>query len=120
MNVVLWIVAGVLAAAYLGAGFLKLTTAKDALVEKGMAWAADFGPKHIKLIGAAELVGAVGLILPWALDVAPKLTPIAATCLALLMIGAAATHVKRGDAPKDAVPSAVLALLSIFVAAGRF
>ena len=119
MNVVLWIVAGVAAAGFLIAGLFKLTQPKEQLAAKGMAWTEDFSPNVIKAIGAAEALGAIGLILPGALSIAPVLTPIAATCLGLVMVGAIATHIRRKEGPM-VVPPLVLLILVAIVAWGRF
>ena len=73
----------------------------------------------VKLIGALEVLAAVGLILPAALDIAPILVPLAALGLVLLMAGAAIVHVRRQEIPM-AVPSVVLLVLSAIVAWGRF
>lgn len=117
MNIALWIVAGLLALAFLATGAMKLTKSKEDLAANGMAWTEDFSAGSIKLIGALQLLGAVGLVLPALLDVAPVLTPIAATCLALVMAGAVVVHLRRKEA---FVPPLVLALLAAFVAVGRF
>jgi uncharacterized membrane protein YphA (DoxX/SURF4 family) len=119
MNIVLWVVAGLLAAAFLGAGVMKLTQPKEKLAASGMAWTEDFSAGAIKGIGALEVLGAIGLILPAALDVLPVLVPLAATGLALTMIGAIVVHARRGEWQAIA-PGAVLFVLSAFVAWGRF
>lgn len=119
MNIALWIVAGVLAAAFLAAGLMKVTKPKAALAESGLAWVEDFSPGQVKAIGALEVLGALGLILPAALDIAPVLTPLAATGLALTMVGAAVVHLRRGE--KQMVPiNVVLLALATFVAVMRF
>ena len=118
MNVALWIAAVVLALAMLAAGFGKLTTAKEKLVAR-MAWAEDFSPGVIKLIGGLEVLAAIGLILPGITGIAPILVPLAATGVAIIMIGAIITHIRRGES-KEILPSAVLLALAIFVAWGRF
>jgi uncharacterized membrane protein len=119
VNVVLWIVAGVLAAAFLGAGLMKLSQPRKKIVDSGMGWAEDFSDGAVKGIGALEVLGALGLILPAALDIVPVLVPIAATGLALLMLGAAATHARRKE-PQMIVANLVLFALAAFVAWGRF
>ena len=117
MNLGLWILQGLAAFAFLAAGGMKLAMPRQKLVEKGQGWAGDFSDGKVKLIGLAELLGGVGLLVPWASGVVPLLTPVAAACLAALMIGAAATHVRRGETP---IPPIVLALICAGVAAGRF
>ncbi|GAA3045187.1 DoxX family protein [Actinokineospora globicatena] len=120
MNVVLWIVAGVLAAAFLGAGGMKAAQPKEKLAaEPRMGWTADFSGSAIKTIGALEVLGAIGLILPALLDIAPILVPIAATGLAAAMLGAIIVHARRNETARIVVP-AVLFVLSAFVAWGRF
>ncbi len=119
MNVVLWIVAGVLAAAFLASGLMKLAQPKKKLVDSGMGWAEDFGDGAVKAIGALEVLGALGLILPAALDIVPVLVPIAATGLAVIMLGAMVTHGRRRETPLIAV-NVVLFALAAFVAWGRF
>jgi len=119
MNVALWIVAALLAAAFAAAGAMKLSQSREKLVSSGMGWAEDFSPGTIKAIAALEVLAAVGLILPAVLDVATVLVPLAALGLVLLMVGAAVTHARRGETPMIAI-NAVLLVLAAFVAWGRF
>jgi uncharacterized membrane protein len=119
MNVVLWIIAGLLAAAFLAAGSMKVSQPKQKLVESGMGWAADVSDTQVKLIGAVEVLGAIGLILPAVLDIAPVLVPLAATGLVITMIGAVVVHVRRKEY-QGALPSVVLLVLAAVVAWGRF
>ncbi|SFT87715.1 DoxX-like family protein [Geodermatophilus amargosae] len=119
MNVVLWIVAGVLAAVFLGSGLSKLAQPRKKIVDSGMGWAEDFSDGAVKAIGALEVLGALGLILPAVFDVAPVLVPIAAVGLALVMAGAAVVHARRKETPM-VVANLVLLALAVFVAWGRF
>jgi uncharacterized membrane protein YphA (DoxX/SURF4 family) len=119
VDVVLWIAAGVLAAAFLAAGLLKLTRSRKRLADSGMGWAENFGDGTVKMIGALEVLGAVGLILPAALDIAPILVPLAATGLGVIMLGAIVTHARRRE-PQAIVINLVLLALAAFVAWGRF
>jgi uncharacterized membrane protein YphA (DoxX/SURF4 family) len=118
MNVVLWIVAGVLALAFLAAGLTKLTQPKEKL-RATMAWVEDFSPGVIKGIGAVEVLAAIGLILPAALDVVPVLVPLAAVGLVVLMAGAAITHTRHKEFPMIAI-NLVLLVLAAVVVWGRF
>ena len=119
MNITLWIIAGVLAAAFAAAGLMKLAQPKAKLAESGMAWTEDFSDGQVKLIGLVEVLGAIGLIVPAVTDIAPVLTPIAAAGLALTMLGATVVHARRGE--KSNIPvTLVLAALSAFVAVMRF
>jgi uncharacterized membrane protein YphA (DoxX/SURF4 family) len=118
MNVALWIVAGLLAVAFLASGIGKLTRPKEKLAASGLGWVEDFSAGSIKAIGTLEILAAVGLILPAALDIAPVLAPLAAAGLVLLMIGASITHVRRHEYQAILVNTALLALAA-FVAWGR-
>ncbi len=119
MNVILWIIAGVLAVAFGGAGAMKLAKSRAEL-EPDMAWVASATDSQVKGVGLVELLGAIGLILPAVTGIAPILVPLAATGLVLVMIGAVITHVRLGDPIAQAVPAIVLGALSLVVAIGRF
>ncbi|PQP20822.1 DoxX family protein [Rhodococcus opacus] len=119
MNIALWIVAIVLAVAFAAAGVMKLTQSKGKLAASGMGWTESYSPSAVKAIGAVEVLGAVGLILPAAVGIAPILVPLAATGLALVMVGAIVTHARRGET-QPIVINVVLLALTVFVAWGRF
>lgn len=118
MNVALWIAAIVLALAFLAAGAMKLFRSKEQLVAAGQGWAEDFRQGVIRLIGLAELLGAIGLIVPAITGIAPALVGWAAVGLAVIMLGAIITHVRRKETPMI-VPTIVLLALAVFVAWGR-
>ena len=120
MNIALWIIAGLLAVAFLAGGVLKLILPKEKLAAApGGGWAEDFTAGAINAIGALEVLAAVGLILPAALGVAPVLVPLAAVGLVLLMVGAIITHVRRHELKVIVANLAYIALAG-FVAWGRF
>lgn len=119
MNVVLWIIAIVLALAFLAAGLMKLARPKEALAAMGMGYVEDFSAGTIKAIGALEVLAAIGLILPAVLGIAPALVPLAATGLVLMMVGAIITHLRRKELPNVIVNVVLLALAAV-VAWGRF
>ena len=98
---------------------MKLSPPKEQLAASGQAWAEDFDEREVKGIGALELLAAIGLILPAALDIAPALTAVAAAGVVLLMLGAGATHLRRGEAQMLPVNIALIAL-ALFVAIERF
>ena len=118
MNTALWIVQGLLAAAFLMAGFMKLSKSKPELSEK-MGWVDDFSVGTIKVIGGLEILGAIGLILPGITGIAPVLVPLAAVGLGLTQAGAIVVHGRRGEM-QNVVISAVLLVMTVFVAWGRF
>ena len=116
MTTALWIAQGFAALVFLLTGTLKLVTPKEKLAGK-MHWTATWPAGRIKLLGLAEVAGAIGLVVPAALQIAPVLTPIAATCLAVLMLGAVPTHRRLHE---SFAPALVLALVCLAVAVGRF
>lgn len=118
MDVVLWVLQIVLAVAVLLAGTLKLTRSQEQL-EPQMPWVRDFGPDAVRLIGLAEVLGGLGLVLPAALDVAPILTPVAAAGVAVVMVGAVVVHIRRHEGPA-LPPAIVLLVLALVIAWGRF
>ena len=118
MNVLLWICAAVLAAMFLLAGLMKMTRPKEKLITI-MQWAKTWSQGQLKALGAIEVLGAIGLILPRALNIAPVLTPLAAVGCAIVMFGATIVHTRMKDYKGLGMP-AVLLILAIIVAAGRF
>ncbi|MFT4030256.1 MAG: DoxX family protein [Protaetiibacter sp.] len=119
MLIAYWIVAGVTALVALAAGAFKLARSKEQLAAAGLAWTEDFSPTSVKLIGAAEVLAAIGLVLPMLTGIAPVLGPIAGSALAVLMIGATVVHFRRHEPPVSlgvfalAAASAVLGFLAI-------
>jgi uncharacterized membrane protein YphA (DoxX/SURF4 family) len=118
MNMALWIVAIVLAVAFLGSGLMKEFVPQDKLVTSGQGWAQDFSPTNIRLIGLVEILGAIGLVLPAVTHIAPILVPLAAVGLIFVMAGAAIVHARRKETSNVAV-NIVLLALAAFVAWGR-
>jgi len=117
LHVWLWIVQGLLAAAFLMAGGMKLFTPIAQLSQK-MPWVAQ-APLLPRFIGVSEIAGALGLILPAATRVKPGLTALAALGLLTIMVLAVPFHFMQNDAAHAPIP-AVLGLLAAFVAWGRF
>lgn len=111
MNKAIWFLQVLVAFAFVGSGGMKLATPPASLrANPNMGWSNDFSDRDIKAIGAAEVLGAIGLIVPAATGVLPILTPIAGGALAVVMGGAAYTHVNRHEAP---VPPIVLGMLAL-------
>lgn len=119
VNTALWIAQWVLGAAFLMAGAMKAFQPKEKL-EPQMGWVEDFSDSQVRGIGFVEIAGALGLVLPWLLDIAPVLTPLAATGLVVTMIGAAVVHVRRNEVVPNVVVNVVLGALAAFIAIGRF
>jgi uncharacterized membrane protein len=118
MNAALWAVQVILAIMFMMVGAMKLMKDKDELAEK-VGWVEDFSQGTIRLIGTAEIMGAIGLIVPALTGLAPILTPLAASGLAVVAIGAMVVHIRRREYPM-ALMVVTLAAMSVFVAWGRF
>ncbi|WP_329550964.1 DoxX family protein [Streptomyces sp. NBC_00696] len=120
MNTALWIVQGLLALAYIAAGGLKLVRPREQLVASGnFDWMKDSSDAAVKAVGLVEILGALGVILPWLTGIAPILTPIAAVGLVVVQIFALRIHLVRHEHQPLPV-NALLLLLAAFTAAGRF
>ena len=119
MNVVLWIIASLLALVFLGSGAMKVLRTKEQLKAAGMGWTEDWPDSAITAIGGLEVLAAIGLILPAALDIAPILVALAATGLAIVMVGAIVVHARRKETPM-VIGNLVLLALAVVVAWGRF
>ena len=119
MNTFLWIIQGMLAAIFMMTGAMKLFQKKEALVDK-MGFVEDFSQGQISGIGVLELMGAMGLILPQATGIFTWLTPVAAAGLALTMIGAFLTHLRRKELVPTGIINIVLFSLAVVIIIGRF
>src|SRR5262245_16165239 len=102
LNRTLWTIQGVLAALFLFAGIMKLVLPIEA-----MAGPVSLPGPFLRFIGVAEVLGGVGLVLPWLLKIRPVLTPVAACGLVIIMIGAVAVTAVGGSLPGAAFPFAV-------------
>lgn len=118
METALWTTQLLLAAIFFATGLTKLMHSRALLAAGPMGWAADVSNVEFRTVGLLEVLGALGLVLPGVLGVAPLLTPLAAVGLALTMIGAIVTHVRMGETDRLAVPIVLLAL-TLFVAIER-
>ncbi|REE84430.1 DoxX-like protein [Paenibacillus taihuensis] len=117
MNIALWIIQGVLALAFLMGGMMKAFQVEK--VKSSMPWAQDYSKGMINFIGWSELLGAIGLIVPFAADVAPVLTSIAAIALAVVMVLAAGVHAKRKE-NQAVFMNVIFIVLLVIVAIGRW
>ncbi|MEO3974923.1 DoxX family protein [Streptomyces sp. CAU 1734] len=117
MNIVLWAVQILLAVLFTGAGGMKIAMSPESLIPL-MPWVVDFSPGAVQAIGAVEVLGAAGLILPAATSIAPVLTPLAAAGLAVVMAGGTAVHFARSEYPAGLANVVVLAAAAL-VARGR-
>lgn len=114
MSVVLWILQGLVALVFLFAGGMKLILPIEELTAQ-----LPLPGWLVRGIGAAEVLGALGLILPGLTRTRPDLTPLAAGGLVLIMSGAVGVTLARMDASMALLPLA-LGLLAALIAYGRW
>lgn len=121
MNIVLWILTGLLAIAFGvgGATQLILTKERYRSLANSQHWVDDFGAAHVKAIGTIKIIGVIGLVVPPLIGVLPFLSPLAACGLMLVMTGAATTRFRRSEWALMAGDVTYL-LAFAFLAWGRF
>jgi putative oxidoreductase len=115
LNIALWALQVLLAAAYLAHGWLMVSPPAELLAIMN----EQLGEGFRLFIGVAELLAAAGLILPGVTRILPKLTALAAAGLMIVMSSATVLHVFRGE-NGSAVSAAVLFVLVTFVAYARW
>ncbi|ADD43611.1 DoxX family protein [Stackebrandtia nassauensis] len=118
MKILLWILQVALALFFANAGFAKVSQPIGTLADT-MTWIEYFPSGTVPILGALEMLAAIGLILPAAFGIVEILTPLAATGLVLMMIGAAITHATLSEWPAVGL-TVVIAAIAAFTAWGRF
>ena len=113
MTYALWIVQGLLALLFLFAGVMKLIMSVEEMTRD-----VQMPGAFLRFIAVAELLGAIGLILPGLLRIKPGLTPLAAAGLAIIMIGATVVTMTYMGVAMALFPL-VVGLFAVFVAYGR-
>jgi uncharacterized membrane protein YphA (DoxX/SURF4 family) len=116
MNMALWLVQALLATLFLFAGGIKLVTPMEDMMKQIPLPLPDW---FVIFTGVVEVLGALGLVLPWVLRIKPGLTPLAAAGLVIVMIGAAVYTWAAGDVASALIPLLV-GILCAFVAYGRW
>lgn len=115
MNVALWILQGFLAVVFAAHGWMLLAPPPELLVIMN----EQLGPPFRIFLGAAEVAGAIGLILPAVTRVKPWLTPLSAACLAFVVACATVLHLIRSEF-SSAIITVILCVMGAFVAYGRW
>ena len=118
LNIFLWIAQVLLAATLIWGGYMKLFTPTVKLSAM-WPWVAQIPTALLMFTGIVDLLGGIGLILPWLMKIKPKLTPIAAVGVVVLMLCACVFHVSRGEASVIGA-NIVFMLMAAFIAWGRF
>ncbi len=119
MNIALWFGQAFLAFIFGYSGWMKSTRSAPQLVAMGQTGVDHLPIPLIRFIGVSELIGTVGLLVPWYTQIWLVLTPLAAGCLGLIMIPAGAIHYRRNE-KRTVWLNVVILLLCTFVAYGRF
>jgi uncharacterized membrane protein YphA (DoxX/SURF4 family) len=117
LHITLWVAQVALALAFGMIGVTKLTTSDADIIQQSGEIVEKYGVGLIRFIGIAEVLAALGLILPAALRILPILTPLASLGLAIIMGLATALHASKGE---PIVTQMVFLLLTLFVVWGRF
>ena len=118
MNTILWIGQGMLALIFLVSGVNKSIYSEKQLISKGQTGVVGKSAATIKFIGISELLGVIGIIVPWLTGIFRGLTPITAGCFAILMILAAPIHYRLKE-PRNVATNIFILALSLFVGIGR-
>jgi hypothetical protein len=118
MNTILWIFQGILSLAFLYSGLNKSILSQQQLIAKGQTGVVNLSAPVIRFIGISEVLGAIGIIVPWVTNIWPELTVVTAICFAVIMVLAAQIHYKLHE-PRNVATNIVLLVLAVFVAYGR-
>jgi uncharacterized membrane protein YphA (DoxX/SURF4 family) len=116
MNIALWIAQGLLAAIFLFSGGTKLVMPIEEMMKQ---MPLPLPGLFVRFIAVCEVLGAIGVILPWLLRIRPGLTPLAAAGLVIIMIGATVYTLAAGAVASALMPL-VVGFLCVFVAYGRW
>ena len=119
MNFMLWICQLSLGLLFTLSGTRKSVQSKARMIETGQTGVRAYSLPFIRFIAAAELLGEIGLIVPWSIGILSVLTPLASIGLAVIMVGAARAHARQHER-RNVAANAVVLSLCLFVAIGRF
>ena len=120
MDIALWIIQVVVASAFLMFGWYHAFRFETLAARLRTAWVRDVGQANIRVIGALEILGSIGLVVPAVTGILPWLTPLAGTMLALLMVSAIVFHARRPGEWSNIPGNFVIGALALAVAWGRF
>jgi uncharacterized membrane protein YphA (DoxX/SURF4 family) len=119
MNTLLWVFQGALAIVFAASGAMKSTLPKPRLIAIGQTGVTPFPLPLIRFTAYCELLGAVGVILPWLTNTAAVLTPLAAAGFAVVMVGAVASHAHLRE-PRNTAVTTLILLVAVTVSVARF
>jgi len=113
MKYALWTVQVLLALLFISSGGVKLLKPVEEMAKQ-----VQLPGLFIRFIGVCEVLGGLGLVLPGLLRIKTGLTPLAASCLVVIMVGAVVIVLRMGGGVNALIPG-VIGLLLVFVAYGR-
>jgi uncharacterized membrane protein YphA (DoxX/SURF4 family) len=119
MNTALWVVQCFLALSFGYSGIMKSSQNRERLVRIGQTGVEHLSYPLIRFIGITEVLGAIGIIVPWYTGIAPVLTPVTAVGFAVIMVLAAPIHYRRKEVKAVGI-NILFFLLSVWVAWMRF
>jgi DoxX-like family len=119
VGIVLWTLTAVLIVVFGFSAALKGTQPKDRVLRAGMTGVVDVPMPLMRFIAVCELLGIVGLVVPYLTGIAPVLTPLAAIGLGLIMVLAARIHLRLGER-LTAVGNVVILAMCLVVAIGHW
>ncbi len=96
MNTALWVIQILLAAFFGMTGFNKVRNTVQQHLDDGHLQPGQ-SVLPIRILGVLELLGCVGILLPWAIGVLPILTPLSAACFCMVMVAGAVVHCRKGE-----------------------
>ena len=119
MNTILWILQILAAIVFTFSGVVKFTQSREKIISIGQTGVKGLPYPLIRFIGFTELLGSLGIILPWALNVSPIFTPLAAGGFGVIMLLAIVVHLRLGE-PKTAFGNLLVFLVCSFIAVMRY
>lgn len=115
MNIIVWILQGLIAFVFMFSGINKSYFDEKTLVQKGQTGVEGLNKWFVKFIGLSEIIGSISLILPMVLNKWIILTSISAICLGFIMIPAAYIHTKRNE-PINVIINSIILIVCGFIA----
>ncbi|OBG32174.1 DoxX family protein [Mycobacterium alsense] len=118
MNTLLWTLQGLLAAIFLASGLAKISMPRERLLATGQTGIAPFPMPVVRVTAFCELLGAIGLVLPRLVGIAEFFIPAATGGLAVVMVGAMASHAHLRE-PRSVALNVAIFVAAVTVAVGR-
>lgn len=119
MNVALWVGQALLAVVFAYSGTIKVSRSKERLVAMGQTGVSLFPMPLVRVVACCELLGVIGVLVPWLTRTVTVLTPLAAVGFAAIMVGAIAAHMRLRE-PYNVLATSLILLVAVAVAVGRF